>query len=181
MFAIDPPTAPANFDPPAIVAAADTPRPQVEVSASTLPRFDSVDTAAHTSRIDMTLLPQRRSGLGLAIGVSSLAGANKAIAPWAANVSTLDFGIHWRLTMDSNYRFDVTAYRRAPNSDVISLIENRDPTYGARVELGMGSIKGRSNGFVADRGFLGFQLESGARLTVKRSHGTPMLYYRNSF
>jgi hypothetical protein len=181
MFAIDPPTAPASFDPPAFVAAADMPRPQVEVSTASLPRFDSVDTAARTSRIDMTLLPHRRSAVGLAFGVSSLAGANKAIAPWASDVSTMDFGIHWRVTLDSNYRFDVTAYRRVPNSDAMSLIENHDPGYGARLELGIGSIQGRSKGFVADKGFLGFQLESGARVTIRRSHGKPMLYYRNTF
>jgi hypothetical protein len=38
-----------------------------------------------------------------------------------------------------------------------------------------------SKGLVADKGFLGFQMENGARLTVKRSRGKPMLYYRNTF
>lgn len=181
MFAIDPPTAPATFDPPALVASADMPRPQLEVSTATLPRFDNVDSATRTSRVDVMLMPQRRSGVGLAFGLSSLPTGNKTIAPWATGLSTLDFGIHWRFTFDSNYRFDVTAYRRVPNSDAISLIESRDPSYGARLELGLGSIQGRSKGFVADRGFLGVQLESGARVTVKRSGGRPMLYYRNTF
>jgi hypothetical protein len=34
---------------------------------------------------------------------------------------------------------------------------------------------------VADRGFIGFQLESGARVTLRRSGGKPMIYYRTRF
>jgi hypothetical protein len=94
---------------------------------------------------------------------------------------SMDFGVHWRVMLDSSYRFDVTAYRRVQNADAISLIESHDPEYGARVELGLGSIQGRSKGFVANRGFVGFQLESGARVTIKRKSGGPMLYYRNDF
>ena len=96
------------------------------------------------------------------------------------SVASVDFGLHWRYTLDSHYRFDVTAYRRGPNPDAISLIESHDPTYGARVELGLGSI-GKSKGFVANKGFLGFQLESGARVTIKRSGGVPMPCSRNTF
>jgi hypothetical protein len=181
MFAIEPPTAPAGLDPPVVVAAADVRRPQLEVSTTTLPRFDNVDGATRTSRVDITLLPQHRSGIGLAFGVSNLSGTQPPLSPWTTSTSSVDFGVHWRLMLDSNYRFDVTAYRRAPNADAISLIEGHDPSYGARVELGLGSIQGRSRGFVADRGFLGFQLESGARVTIKRSRGAPMIYYRNTF
>jgi hypothetical protein len=181
MFVIEPPTAPTGYDPPAIVAAADMKRPQLEVSTTTLPRFDPVDGATRTSRVGVTLLPEHRSGFGVAFGVSSVSGANPGLAPWSVAVPSVDYGVHWRVTFDSNYRFDVTAYRRVPNSDAMSLIESRDPSYGARVELGLGSIQGRSKGFVADRGFLGVQLESGARVSVKRSHGGPMFYYRNTF
>jgi len=42
-------------------------------------------------------------------------------------------------------------------------------------------MQGRSKGFVANRGFVGFQLESGARVTIRRKSGGPMLYYRNAF
>lgn len=181
MFAIEPPTAPAGIDPPVVVAAADVRQPQVEVSTSALPHFDSIDGATRMSRVGVTLLPRRRFSIGLAFGVSSPAGTQPALAPGVPSMPSLDFGLHWRVMLDSNYRFDVTAYRRAPNADAISLIESRDPSYGARVELGLGSIQGRSRGFVADRGFLGFQLESGARVTVKRSRRTPMIYYRNTF
>ena len=154
---------------------------QVEVTTATLPRFDSTDSATRSSRVDLTLFPHERSTLGLAFGVSSLSGINPALTPWGAGMPSMDFGVHWRVTLDSNYRFDVTAYRRVPNSDAISLIESHDPTYGARVELGLGSIQGRNKGFIADRGFLGFQLEGGGRIAVKRSGGAPMLYYRNTF
>lgn len=167
-------------EPHGFTAASDFPHPQLEVSSSTLPRFDGVDGAMRSSRVDLTLMPQRRSGIGLAFGVGNPSGANRALGPGYAGVPFVDLGLHWRYTLDSNYRFDVTAYRRMPNSDAISLIESHDPTYGARVELKLGSIA-KSNGFVASKGFLGFQLESGARVTVKRSGGVPMLYYRNTF
>jgi hypothetical protein len=155
--------------------------PQLEVRTATLPRFESVDSALRSSRLDVTLLPQRRSGFGFAFGVNSVSGANPALVPAASGMPSLDFGVHWRVMLDSNYRFDVTAYRRVPNADAISLIESHDPEYGARVEVGLGSIRSRSKGFIADRGFLGFQLEGGARLAIRRKFGGPMLYYRNTF
>ena len=174
------------FDDDAVrLAVADTgrssvDRPQLEVATSTLPRFDSLDGTTRNSRIDMTFLPSNRTGLGFALGLNSastptLGGA----APFSATNSSVDLGLHWRYTLDSNYRFDVTAWRRMPNADAVSLIQTKEPTYGARVEMRRGS--GNSKGFVADRGFVGFQLESGARITVKKSQGVPMLYYRNKF
>ena len=42
-------------------ATAELPRPQVEVSTATTPRFDAVDTATRSSRLGVTLLPLRRS------------------------------------------------------------------------------------------------------------------------
>jgi len=163
-----------------IVAAADIPRPQLEVTTSTLPRFDNVDANTQTARIDMRLLSARQSGVGLALGMNNAMGAPPSAAPTLAPPRSVDLGVHWRYTFDSSYRFDVTAYRRLPNADAISLIESRDPTYGARVEMGFGSDN-LHKGFVADRGFVGLQLESGARLGVKRKNGGPMFYYRNAF
>ncbi|MEJ6022984.1 hypothetical protein [Ramlibacter sp. PS4R-6] len=163
-----------------LVAAADLPRPQLEVSASTLPRFDNVDANTQTARIDMRLMSAKQSGLGLALGMNNATGAQPGTIATLAPARSVDLGVHWRYTFDSNYRFDVTAYRRMPNADAISLIESRDPTYGARVEMGFGSTSTRK-GFVADRGFVGLQLEGGARLAVKRKNGGPMFYYRNQF
>lgn len=163
-----------------VVAAADTPRPQFEVSASTLPRFDNIDANTQTNRIDMRLLSAGRAGVGVALGMNNAAGALTGPISTLTPARSVDLGIHWRQTFDSNYRFDVTAYRKMPNADAMSLIESREPTYGARVEMSLGSARERK-GFVADRGFLGFQLEGGARLAVKRKNGGPMLYYRNQF
>jgi hypothetical protein len=39
----------------------------------------------------------------------------------------------------------------------------------------------QKSGFVADHGFVGLQLESGARVTLRRSGGKPMIYYRTKF
>jgi hypothetical protein len=155
-------------------------RPQMEVSGATVPRFGNGDGTTGSSRLDMTLLPPRRSALGLALGmsrpnVSSISG----FAPYSPSATVVDLGLHWRHNLDSNYRLDVTAWRRGPPTDAIALIQSREPSYGARVEMRMSSPM--SKGLVADRGFLGFQMESGARLTVKRSRGKPMLYYRNTF
>jgi hypothetical protein len=155
--------------------------PRLEMNTATVPRFDTTSGALHSSRMDITLLPHRNSGVGFAFGINSLSGANTPVAPWSSGMPSMDFGVHWRVMLDSSYRFDVTAYRRVQNADAISLIESRDPEYGARVELGLGSIPGRSKGFVANRGFVGFQLESGARVTIRRRAGGPMLYYRNAF
>ena len=51
------------------VAAADTRRPQLEISTSSLPRFDNIDGASRNARIDMTLMPAARSGMGLSLGM----------------------------------------------------------------------------------------------------------------
>jgi hypothetical protein len=157
--------------------------PQLEVSGATLPRFDN-SGATHSSRLDITLMPEHRSpsGIGFAFGVNNPVPAPGAFVSGIAPLPSVDFGIHWRLMFDSSYRFDVTAYRRVSNADAISLIESHDPSYGARIEMGFSSrANTMSKGFVADRGFVGFQLESGARVTFKRSGGVPMLYYRNTF
>lgn len=156
--------------------------PQIEISAASLPRLDGVDGWSRSSRVAISLLPERHSGVGLAFGLSSLSPVAAPFGQSTPALPSLDLGIQWRYTLDSSYRFDVTAYKRVQNSDAISLIESHDPSYGARFEMGMSSMgRARSKGFVADRGFVGFQLEGGGRLTVKRSGGKPMLYYRNDF
>ena len=165
-----------------IAAPADRNRPQLEVSSSSLPRFDNTDGATRTSRIDMTWLPPRRSALGLSVGMVSLDGPT--LAPFAPrpgfSPNSMDLGLHWRYTLDSDYRVDVTAWRRLVPADALTLVQTREASYGARVEmrLGGGMPKG---GFVAERGFVGLQLESGARVTLKRSGGKPMVYYRSKF
>lgn len=157
-------------------------QPQMEVSASSLPRFDSTDGATRSSRIDMTLLPTPRSALGPSIAITSPDGralsGGRALGGYP---TTVDLGLHWRYTSDSNYRFDVSAWRRVNPPDAASLVATNDSSYGARVEMRLDSAQ--HSGFVADKGFLGFQLESGARITLRKSSGggKPMLYYRSKF
>jgi hypothetical protein len=177
---------------PVVLALANAPAvpgaerggPQLEISTTSLPRFDNVDNGNRTSRIDMTTWPApRRSALGFSVGVNSPDGAGTSFSSGnrVGLTPSLDLGLKWRYTIDGNYRFDVTAYRRVMPPDALTLIQTRDGSqYGARVEMALGSSLPKS-GFVADRGFLGLQLESGARVTLRRSGGKPMVYYRSKF
>ena len=154
--------------------------PQMSVTATSLPRFENTDGSTRTSRLDMALLPPGRSSLGLAMGVTTLQGPSTAMSgPPIPGTSTVDFGLHWRYTPDSSNRVDVTAWKRMPQPDAVSLIQNREPTYGARVEMRVAPVM--KNGFVAEHGFLGVQLESGARITLRKKEGRPMVYYRSRF
>ena len=156
--------------------------PRMEVTQTTLPRFDAWDTTAGVPRVDLSLLPPSGSGLGLAFGIggfqqASLAGAAAASSSHNLNV---DLGVQWRHVTDDKHRVDIAAYRRLASEGDASPVARikQSPTYVARVELNMAPVK--KPGFVVDRG-VGLQLESGARITVRRSNGKPMLYYRSTF
>ena len=149
-----------------------------EVSVTSLPRFEP-DSATRTSRVDVTWLPPRRSALGLTLGLSSIDGI-VVPANLGSTGQSMDVALHWRYTRDTNHRIDVTAWRRMTPVDAASLIHLHEPSYGARVEMRLGRAPTQP-GFVAERGFVGFQLESGARISVRRSGGKPMLYYRTKF
>lgn len=157
---------------------------QLEVSAAAVPRFENVDGSTRASRIDLTWLPPRQPGLGLAMGMT-LGMTNRTApgfftgAPFLGTSSSVDLGFHWRYTLDSKYRIDLTAWHRMAPTDAIDLVQSREPAYGARVEMRLWSLPKR--GLIADRGFLGVQLDGGARITVRRSGGKPMLYYRANF
>ena len=158
----------------------ERPGPQLEVTATTLPRFDSVDSANSSTRLDMTWLPPRRSALGLSLGMTTPDGLGLTpFAPRNGQTQSVDLGLHWRYTLDSNYRVDVTAWRRLVPADALTMVQTREPQYGARVEMQLSG--GSKRGLVADHRFLGLQLESGARVTLKRSGGKPMIYYRSKF
>ena len=178
-------SAAALEDPLPMVAAppaSGSPEPraaaQMEIAATSLARFDDFDGMARSSRLDMVWLPPRRSALGLALGITTMAGPGLSPMERAPGPG-LDLGFHWRYTLDRQYRIDVTAWRRMTPSDALDLVQARNPSYGARVEMRLGSMP--KSGFVADRGFLGLQLESGARITVRRKAGRPMFYYRTRF
>ncbi len=172
----------ADLKTPMLTAGKDVRQAQFEVSGSSLPHFDLSDNATQSNRIDLALMPPGRAGLGLAMSVTSLTGSRwNSLAPARMpGTPAIDFGLQWRYTLDSNYRIDVTAWRRMVTPDAITVTEAiREPSYGARVEMRISTTTSR--GFTADKGFLGFQLDSGARISVKRKNGGPMFYYRNAF
>jgi hypothetical protein len=91
-----------------------------------------------------------------------------------------DIGLQWRQPVLNDHRIDITAWRRVHDepTDALSLIRQRDPTFGARMEFKVG---GKRRGFMADYRFLGLQLDNGARIGLRRKNGNPTLYYRASF
>ena len=153
-------------------------RSRIEVAAKSMPLFENLDGSTRSSRVDMIWLPPRRPTLGLALGLTSKDGPALRL-PGNSASPAVDLGLHWRYTLDSQYRIDVTAWRRMSPPDAATLAHERQAAYGARFEMELKSLPSR--GFVAERGFLGLQLESGARITVKRKHGGPMFYYRTRF
>ena len=161
--------------------AAGRPRAQMEVSATTFNRLDNFDGSPSSTRIGLTWLPPRRSALGLALGVNNPGGsASRAPAsPTGSASPSLDLGLHWRHTLGSEDRVDVTAWRRMTPMDAASLVQSREPSYGARFELRLRPVS--RTGLVAERGFVGFQMEGGGRITIRRSGGKPMVYYRTKF
>jgi len=158
-------------------AATEPTLPQLEVSASSLPRFNAADGANRSQRVDMTLLTPGASAVGVLLGVTN--NETSVPAPGFKSTPALDLGFRWRHTTDGNWRFDVSAWRKVVPPDAVAMIDARDAGYGARVEMHMGAMP--KNGFIADRGFLGLQLEGGGRLGVRRAFGGPMLYYRSNF
>jgi hypothetical protein len=172
---------PSSLSPVASTGAdrAEAARLQLEFSGSSLPRYDNTDGSSRSTRVDMTWMPPRRSALGLSLGMMSTERNAFSAGPYTGTTAGVDLGLRWRYSLDSNYRIDVMAWRRLMPPDAATLVDLREPTYGARVEMQLGSTP--KSGFVAERGFLGLQLESGARVTLRRSGGKPMIYYRTSF
>ena len=154
------------------------PHSRIELSSTSLPLFDNIDGSTRSSRLSMIWIPPRHPNLGLALGLSTFDGATLK-TPGGTTTPTFDLGLQWRYSLDSHYRIDVTAWRRMQPTDAMSLVQNRQSDYGARVEMQIGSKSGSH--FVAERGFLGVQLDGGARISVRRSAGHPMLYYRTGF
>ena len=154
---------------------------QIEISRSKLPRFDNFDGGQRTvQRIDMALLSPGRSSFGVTMGLSSLSPSRYALSGGAADgLPGMNLGLQLRYVMDNNRRVDITAWRDLgrPN-DALSMVQSRDAGYGARVEM---QLSGSRSSFVADRGFIGVQLDGGARITLRRSAGKPMVYFRNKF
>lgn len=168
---------------PAWAQEADPPRAEpmrLEVDASSLPHLDGQPKGFQAPRVDMALLPASGSGMGIAVGMTGF--ANRPLAQpgfTAAAQPAVDLGLRWRHTFDSNRQLDVTAWRRMQTQpDAYQLIQQRQPLYGARVEMKLAPSK---QGLLMERGFVGMQLQGDARISIKRKDGRPMVYYRNSF
>ena len=92
---------------------------------------------------------------------------------------SVDVGLQWRHPLSNQQTVDITAWRRlAPPPDALSLVQQQDTVYGARVEMKLTSPTLKR--FLADK-FIGLQLDSGARIGLRRSNGNPTIYYRNQF
>lgn len=151
---------------------------RVEVQTSALPRLDALDSGFQAPRVDLSFLPNnpRSAGMGPVLGLSGFSAQQPPPPGLAAMRPSVDLGLRF-----SHRQIDITAWRRmnAPD-DAYSLLQMREePVYGARVEMNIKPAKVGILGF--DRGFIGFQLESGARISVKRKDGRPMIYYRTTF
>lgn len=97
---------------------------------------------------------------------------------FGAGAANADVGVSWRTPL-AQQQVDITAWRRmGPPQDALSLIQQQDPTFGARVELRLDKAR---SGFATDLRFIGFQLDNGARIGLRRANGNPTLYYRHQF
>lgn len=156
------------------------PQVRLQVQASTLPRLDTQESSFQAPRVDMTLYPAHGHGLGAVVGMSSFTPrADVGLQPYGLqpNRPGVDLGLRWSPRLQ-NQQIDIMAWRRMSTEDDAYSLVQRQPVYGARVEMNLASSKS-SFGFV--RGILGLQLESGARISVKRKYGGPMIYYRTTF
>lgn len=92
-----------------------------------------------------------------------------------------DIGLRWRAQLADDKVIDVTAWRRLPQQrafDAISQIRQRDPLYGARVEMRLAPAHSR---LTTELRAIGLQLDNGARILLRRKDGRPTLYYRAQF
>ncbi len=91
-----------------------------------------------------------------------------------------DVGLSWRARLMDDKVIDITAWRRMPQQpfDAISQIRQRDPLYGARVEMKLAPARTR---FATELRAIGLQLDNGARILLRRKDGNPTLYYRSQF
>ncbi len=159
-------------------ARAEQPGVRMQVRSSTLPRLEAQDSGFQAPRVDLSLTPSNSHGLGAVVGLSGFHASNAVPLGFQPQRPSVDLGLRW-----SQKQIDVMAWRRMNTpDDAYSLAQMKEqPVYGARVEMNLAAAAGKKNTFGIDRGFLGMQLESGARISIKRRHGGPMVYYRTAF
>jgi len=90
-----------------------------------------------------------------------------------------DLGLQWRQPVGSDRTIDILAWRRsaARERDALSMIQDREPMFGARVEM---RITARRS-FATELKAIGLQLDNGAKIMLRRKDGNPTLYYRQQF
>jgi hypothetical protein len=90
-----------------------------------------------------------------------------------------DIGLQLRQPVGTNRTIDIAAWRRvAPRErDTLALIDERQPMYGARLEMRITARKS----FTTELKAIGLQLDNGAKIMLRRKDGNPTLYYRQQF
>jgi hypothetical protein len=154
---------------------------RLQVQTSTLPRMEAQDSGFQAPRVDVALFPSRPAnyGLGAVVGVSGFTARQGPQVGLQPQRPSFDLGLRWSQRLQ-NQQVDITAWRRMnTDDDAYSLVQSRQPVYGARFEMNL--AKAAKSPFALDRGFIGLQLESGARISLKRKDGRPMIYYRTTF
>ena len=166
---------------PVVVADARLAPPvRLQLQTSSLPQFDGQETGFQGSRVDLSVTPltSHGNGLGAVLGMASPPAGAQPIGLQAR--TGIDLGLRWTQQLQSHRRIDITAWRRMNTpDDAYSLVQMREPVYGARVEMKL--TPARTTAFALDAGFIGLQLQGGARITIKRKEGRPMVYYRTTF
>jgi hypothetical protein len=156
---------------------------RLQVQASSLPRLEANDTGFQASRVDVSLFAPGGSGLGAVLGMST---PRAGVQSYGLNPpqTSVDLGVRWSQRLSGAHQIDVTAWRRMRmDDDAYSLIQRQQqPVYAARVELNLAESSSKS-GLMADlkNRFIGLQLESGGRISIKRKNGGAMVYYRTAF
>lgn len=158
---------------------------RLQVESSALPRLDAQDSGFQAPRLDLSVIPEnaRGTGVGPVLGVRTMP---TQVPPGSLGLAAarpgVDLGLRFSHRFENQSQIDVTAWRRMTGpDDAYSLIQAREPLYGARVEMKMNIKPAKFSAFGIDKGLLGFQLESGARISIKRKDGRPMVYYRTAF
>jgi hypothetical protein len=151
---------------------------RMEVQASALPRLEAQDGGFQAPRVDVSLFPANSGGVGAVLGMSGFSAKQPVTVGMVPARPSVDVGVRFTHKLQSLNQIDVTAWRRMNTpDDAYTLIQVREPVYGARVEM---NIK-PSSMIAFDRSAIGLQLEGGARISIKRKNGGPMVYYKTSF
>lgn len=147
---------------------------RVQVQTSTLPRLEaSQENGFRSPRVDVSVFPANAYGVGAVFGMSGFSAGQPLPLGFAPARPAVDLGLRWHRN-----QIDITAWRRMHTADdAYALIQAREPVYGARVEMNLKS----SSVLALDKSAIGLQLQSGARISIKRKNGGPMVYYRTTF